>query len=159
MPLFSLMPEFLPGETILKESQATRYYQSGRRSSNGKLWLTNQRLIFKAGFGYQMAWPLYNVSQVATGVYGLFNIKVLHLIFDNGREERFSIHQVESWPEVILAAKADAPPMPAELEKLSEQEKSNRRVVLLIIGMVMGVIFLCMAPLLCLISILSLSPS
>ncbi len=155
----TFMPQFLPGEVVLKESRATRYYQPGRRSSNGKLWLTNQRLIFKAGFGYQMAWPLFNVSQVTTGVYGLLRIKVLHLIFDNGREERFSIHQVENWPQEVLAARAGAPPLPAELEKLSEQEKSARRVALTIIGLVMGVIFLCMAPLLCLIPLLLLPPS
>lgn len=149
---FSLMPELLPGEVVLKESQATRYYQPGRRSSNGKLWLTNQRLIFKAGFGYQMAWPLYDVSQVTTGVYGLLNIKVLHLIFGNGREERFSIHQVESWPQEVLAARAGAPPLPVEWEKLAQQEKSARRIALTIIGLIAGVIFLCIMPLLCLIS-------
>lgn len=155
----SLTPELLPGEVVLKENRATRYYQPGRRSSNGKLWLTNQRLIFKAGFGYQMGWPLYDVSQVTTGVYGLFNIKVLHLIFDNGREERFSIHQGESWPQEVLAARAGAPPLPAESEKLAQQEKSARRLGLTLIGLIAGVIFVCITSLLCLVSTsLLLSP-
>jgi hypothetical protein len=148
---FSLTPEFLSGEIVLKESRATRYQRKG---SNGKLWLTDQRLIFKAGFGYQMAWPLYNVSQVTTGAYGLFGIKVLHLIFDNGREERFSVHEVESWPEAVLAAKASAPPLPGELEKLSQQEKNAQRVVLVIFGLVMAAILLSMSLMFCLVLVL-----
>lgn len=148
---FSLTPQFLPGEITLKESRATRYLRKG---SNGKLWLTNQRLIFTAGFGYQLNLPLYNVSQATTGAWGLFDIKVLHLIFDNGREEQFSVHQVESWPEAVLAAKAGAPPLPGELEKLSQQEQNAQRVVLGIFGIALAVILLSMSLMTCLVLVL-----
>jgi hypothetical protein len=155
----SLTPEFLPGETVLKESPATRYYQRGFRggSSNGKLWLTNQRLIFKAGFGYQMGLPLYNISRVETGVYGLFNFKVVQLTLDNDRQERFSVHEVESWPAAALAAKLDAPPLPQELTKLAEQEKSARRLFLAVVGVMLTMIVLCAAPVVCLAPILVLA--
>lgn len=157
----SMTPEFLPGETIIKESPATRYYQRGLKggSSNGKLWLTSQRLIFKAGFGYQMSLPLYNLSRVEPGVYGLFNFKVLHLTFDNGREERFSIQQPETWPEAVLAAKAGASPLPEALPQLAQQEKSANTAVLAVIGLVLASIFICVAPMACLIPALLLVPA
>lgn len=157
----SLTPEFLPGETIIKESPATRYYQRGLKggSSNGKLWLTNQRLIFKAGFGYQMSLPLYNLTGVEPGVYGLFNFKVLRLTFDNGREERFSIHQIETWPEAVLAAKAGASPLPDALPQLAQQEKSANTAMLAVIGLIFASIVVCTAPMVCLIPALLLVPT
>lgn len=157
----SMTPEFLPGETIIKESPATRYYQRGLKggSSNGKLWLTNQRIIFKAGFGYQMSLPLYNLTGVEPGVYGLFNFKVLHLTFDNGREERFSIYQVETWPEAVLAAKAGASPLPDVLPQLAQQEKSANTAMLAVIGLIFASILVCAAPMVCLIPALLLVPA
>lgn len=148
----SFTPEFYPGETILKESRATRYYRRGLKSgaSNGRLWLTDRRLIFKAGFGYNMTLPLYNISEVNIGTYGLFNFKVLHLKFDNGREERFSIFEVESWPETLLAAKVEAPPLPEALAEQARQEQQSNKIMLAVIGLIFGTILLCTAPMLCL---------
>jgi len=148
----SFTPEFHPGETILKESRATRYYRRGLKggASNGRLWLTDRRLLFKAGFGYSLTLPLYNITGVDVGTYGPFNFKVLHVTLDNGREERFSILEVESWPETLLAAKVEAPPMPEALAEQARQEQQANKIMLAVIGLIFGTILLCTAPMLCL---------
>jgi hypothetical protein len=154
----SFTPEFYPGETILKESRATRYYRRGLKggASNGRLWLTDRRLVFKAGFGYSMILPLYNITNVEIGSYGPFSFKVLHVTLDNGQEERFSILEVESWPESLLAAKVEAPPMPEALAEQARQTEQANKIMLAVIGVIFGSILLCAAPMLCLFPVLML---
>ena len=65
--MLDLKPELREGEIVLGEYGATVYLVRGRWSSGGsniRLWLTNQRLILKAGLGKQRALPLYTIATI-----------------------------------------------------------------------------------------------
>ena len=64
--MFELKPELREGETVFGEYGATVYQVRGKISSAGsniRLFLTNQRLILKAGIGPQRTLPIYAITR------------------------------------------------------------------------------------------------
>lgn len=66
------------------------------------LWLTNQRLVYWAGFGNQRNWPLDHVVKVQTGV--IDTVATVTIEFDNGMVEWFALDEQNSWINAISGA-------------------------------------------------------
>jgi len=134
-----MKPSLYPNEKILKEGRATRYLAGPFRSSyaRGKLVVTSHRLIFKNLF-QEIAYPLARIIHVSKQRYLLF--PVVHLDFDNGGVEQFSVSNPAEWIRIIEQAKANAPLLPdATLPSPSAPPKISG----LLIASALGLIVLC----------------
>lgn len=115
--MIELKPELREGETVLGEYGATVYQVRGNVSSRGsniRLWLTNQRLILKAGLGPQRTLPLY-------ALIGVREEKVMfhtmaRLEFTGGHLEWFTVQNQPEFLAALEAARANAPVIPQGVE-------------------------------------------
>lgn len=101
----SASPLFQHGERVLKGGGASRHHQgrTGWAKTEGTLWLTNQRLIFGAGFGDQRNWPLDHVVDARPDT--IMDQAVIEVEFDNQMIEYFEIEPQDQWIASILSTK------------------------------------------------------
>jgi hypothetical protein len=119
-----------PGESILKEAEAvyprSRALALGYRAVFGRLWLTDQRLIFRgAASGGVLSLPLGHVVDAApsertmrtaqrgdeTGAFTPVSTLMV-VTFDNGGREYFAVKDLAGWTDSIQAAQSKALPLP-----------------------------------------------
>jgi hypothetical protein len=115
--MIELKPELREGEAVLGEHGATVYRVRGNVSSRGsniRLWLTNQRLILKAGFGPQRTLPLYALVNVREEQV-MFHTMV-RLEFTGGHLEWFTVQNQPEFLAALKAARANAPVIPQGVE-------------------------------------------
>jgi hypothetical protein len=115
--MIELKPELREGEAVLGEHGATVYQVRGNVSSRGsniRLWLTNQRLILKAGFGPQRTLPLYALVNVREEQV-MFHT-MARLEFTGGHLEWFTVQNQPQFLTALKAARANAPVIPQGVE-------------------------------------------
>lgn len=115
--MIDLKPELREGEVVRGEYGATVYQVRGDLSSRGsniRLWLTNQRLILKAGFGPQRTLPLYALVNVREEKV-MFHT-MARLEFTGGHLEWFTVQNQSEFLAALKAAQADAPVIPQGVE-------------------------------------------
>lgn len=113
--MFNLTPELRPGETIQRETGATVYkVRNGwsSRGSNIRLWLTDQRLILKAGFGGQRALPLSHITGLAEEKVGFFTM--LRVDFDDNHSEWFTVQDQAGFRALLEQTRHTAPELAYE---------------------------------------------
>ncbi len=118
------------GESVWMDTEAIYPRNSllgiGYNPVLGHLWLTNQRLVFKGTIlGQTFAFPISRVTHAAPtqrqiktsgakpeGFAAFMNTSTLMVVeFDNGGREYFAVKDLAGWSEVILTARAKAPPL------------------------------------------------
>ena len=115
--MLNLKPQLREGEAVLGEYGATVYYVGPGlfRSSNVRLWLTNQRLILKAGLGPQRTLPLYAIADVREEkVAPTSPYTMVRLEFANGHLEWWTVQNQAQFLEALRSAQAQAPEIPEE---------------------------------------------
>ena len=119
-----------PNERILISSEAvyprTSLFSLGYNAIFGRLWLTNQRVVFRGPLEWQILdLPLSRVTsaeaserQIRTkggemeGFAAFMTTSTLMAIhFDNGGREYFAVKDIAGWSDAILRARPEAPPM------------------------------------------------
>lgn len=97
-------PLFQQGEQVIRRGEAIRYYKgkNGWSNTTGNIWLTNQRIVYWAGFGNQRNWPLDHIVKVQPGM--IDTVGTVCVEFDNGMVEWFALDEQGSWIEAISAA-------------------------------------------------------
>jgi hypothetical protein len=145
--MFDMKPALREGEAVLGEYGATVYQVKGKLSSSGsnvRLFLTNQRLILKAGLGPQRTLPLYAIRDVREEKVGLYTMARLE--FSNGHLEWFTVQDQPQFLQALRSAQAQAPEI---LEALPDEAKAttagNRGVVIVLVvaGCALAAICLC----------------
>lgn len=112
-PMLDLKPVLVEGETVLGEYGATVYRVRGRWSSAGsnvRLWLTNQRLILKAGLGPQRTLPLYAITNLRE--QKILWYTMVRIEFDNGHLEWLTVQDQAQFLDALRTAQANAPKVP-----------------------------------------------
>ena len=113
--MFNLTPELRPGETIQRETGATVYrVRNGwsSRGSNIRLFLTDQRLILKAGIGPQRALPLSHITGLVEETVGFFNM--LRVDFDDNHSEWFTVQDQAGFRALLEQTRRTAPELAYE---------------------------------------------
>jgi hypothetical protein len=96
--------DFSPREQVIKEGVADRVRDTGEHG--GKLWLTNQRLIFKSRpemDPHELFIPLSEILLAATG--RIVTRATVMLRLEDGREETFLASDSHDWVQKINAAR------------------------------------------------------
>lgn len=120
-----------PGETVLRESDAVYPKNSllglGYNAVFGRLWLTDQRLVFRGTLlGQTLVFPLSHVTSAMPTERSIKTASVsvggadawtqwsslMKVEFDGHAREYFAVKDMAGWTEGILAARAKAPEMP-----------------------------------------------
>lgn len=143
--MFNLKPELRENETVIGEYPATVYLspKSVPRGSNVRLWLTNQRLILKAGLGGQRALPLYALVDAREEKASW--VDVARLEFANGHVEWWSVSHQAEFLSALRAAQLLAPQIPEEAAPVSPSSSTSAALPALFGGTVavIAVIGLC----------------
>lgn len=116
--MIELKPELREGEVVRGEYGATVYQVRGdvsSRGSNIRLWLTNQRLILKAGFGPQRTLPLYALASVREEKV-MFHT-MARLEFTGGHLEWFTVQNQPEFLAALKDAHTRAPVIPQGVER------------------------------------------
>jgi hypothetical protein len=138
-------PLFQQGEQVIRRGEATRYYKGkgGWSNTSGIIWLTNQRIVYLAGFGNQRNWPLDYIIKVQTGI--IDTVPTVCIEFDNGMVEWFAVEEQRSWIEALQAATRKyvkptpkPPTKPASADSPSKKRGVSRSVVMLAAAAVFG---------------------
>ena len=111
--MFGLKPELSQGEVVLAEYGATVYMVQGNLSSPGsniRLFLTNQRLILKAGFGPQRTLSLSAIAGIREEKLHFHNM--LRLEFRSGHLEWMTVQDQAQFIEALRSAQSQAPEIP-----------------------------------------------
>jgi hypothetical protein len=111
--MFGLKPELSQGEVVLAEYGATVYMVQGNLSSPGsniRLFLTNQRLILKAGFGPQRILSLSAIAGIREEKLHFHNM--LRLEFRSGHLEWMTVQDQAQFIEALRSAQSLAPEIP-----------------------------------------------
>jgi hypothetical protein len=110
--MLNLKPELGENETVLGEYGATVHQVKGSlvRGSNVRLWLTNLRLILKAGLGPQRTLPLYAITNIREEKVSWYTM--IRLEFVNGQMEWLSVQNQAQFLETLKTAQAQAPVIP-----------------------------------------------
>lgn len=96
--------EFHPGEIIVKESRAD--WMRGAVEQPGKLWLTNQRLIFKSGAGAKPDEWSIALAHIASAERGSpVSGPVVVVKLRDGKQEQFRVTGSDDWIARIAAAR------------------------------------------------------
>ena len=146
--MFEMKPELREGETVFGEYGATVYQVRGKISSAGsniRLFLTNQRLILKAGIGPQRTLPIYAISNIREEKIGFYTMVCLE--FSNGHLEWFTVQNQAQFLQALQSARAQAPEIPevvpqASLSPATKTTLGAGLIVLLIAGCVLVCIVL-----------------
>jgi len=142
--MLNLIPDLETNETILREAGATVYLVRNGLSSRGsniRLWLTDRRLILKAGIGPQRALPLSHITGLAEQEVGLYNM--LRVDFDDNHSEWLTVQDQAGFIELLEQARAKAPDLVYEPAPQGIEGKLFGIPMLIILG-VMVVGCLCM---------------
>ncbi len=113
--MFNLKPELRASEDVLGEYGATVYMVRDGISSAGsnvRLWLTNQRLILKAGLGSQRTLPLYVIASIREEKIAWHTM--VRLEFANGKLEWLTVQNQGQFLDALRAAQAQAPQIPED---------------------------------------------
>jgi hypothetical protein len=113
--MLNLTPDLQPNETIVRETGATVYkVRNGisSRGSNIRLWLTDRRLILKAGIGPQRALPLSHITGLAEEKVGLFTM--LRVDFDDNHSEWFTVQDQAGFRALLEQTRRTAPELAYE---------------------------------------------
>ena len=112
--MLNLKPTLRDAEAVIGAYGATLYQVKGSlvRSSNVRLWLTNQRLILKAALGPQRSLPLYAIASVREEKVSWYN--VVRLEFTNGQLETLTVQNQAQFLQALAAAQRQAPEIPDE---------------------------------------------
>lgn len=111
--MLGLKPELSEGEVVLAEYGATVYMVQGNLSSPGsniRLFLTNQRLILKAGFGTQRTLSLSAIADIGEEKHNFHNM--LRLEFRSGHLEWMTVQDQAQFIEALRSAHSQAPEIP-----------------------------------------------
>lgn len=141
-------PIFQQGEHVIRRGEVTRYYKgkNGWSNTTGVLWLTNQRLVYWAGFGNQRNWPLDHIIKVQTGI--IDTVATVTIEFDNGMLEWFALEDQNSWITAILGMMPSRPvlnPAPERSETAVSYASAPNKKLLVIALAAMGIgLMLCM---------------
>jgi hypothetical protein len=111
--VLGLKPELSEGEVVLAEYGATVYMVQGNLSSPGsniRLFLTNQRLILKAGFGAQRTLSLSAIADIGEEKHNFHNM--LRLEFRSGHLEWMTVQDQAQFIEALRSAHSHAPEIP-----------------------------------------------
>ena len=138
--MIKLQPDLIPGETILRDTRTTIYRVRGRWSAAGpnvKLWLTDRRLLTKAGIGPQRAWPLSALTRVSEQKASLYNM--LHLEFGGEHLWPTVLNQPESI-QALEQARARVPVLPYEPAPERDPSRVTLALVLVVVAMGIGVV-------------------
>jgi hypothetical protein len=118
----------LPGEAILLQDDNAVYIKNnllgfGYQTLTGTLWLTTQRIMFRAAVpGTLTVYPLSHIARVLPVEVRIANktgrnssrpfTAALYLGFDDGGREYLIPQDIPAWAAAILAAKTGAPALP-----------------------------------------------
>lgn len=111
----NLTPQLREGEQVVRETGATVYMvRNGIRSggSNVRLWLTDQRILLKAGLGPQRALPLSGIVKISEEEVNLF--KLLRVDFDDNHSEWFTVQDQTTFIAQLEETRVRAPKLPYE---------------------------------------------
>ena len=114
--MMTLTPQLLDGESVVRETGATVYMvRNGIRSggSNVRMWLTNQRILLKAGLGPQRALPLSGIIKVSEEVINAFTL--LRVDFDDNHSEWFTVQDQSAFIALMEETRVNAPKLPYEV--------------------------------------------
>ena len=113
--MLNLTPELREGETVIREAGTTVYMVRdglSTRGSNIRMWLTDQRLILKAGLGPQRTLPLSHITQVNEQRVAIHNM--LRVDFDDNHSEWFTVQDQAGFIELLEQARSKAPELTYE---------------------------------------------
>jgi hypothetical protein len=124
--MFEIKPELREGEAVLGEYAATVYQVRGGISSAGsniRLFLTNQRLILKAGIGPQRALPIHAISNIREEKIGFYTMACLE--FSDGHLEWFTVQDQAQFLQILQSARVQAPEIPNDIPQGSLNPAAN----------------------------------
>jgi hypothetical protein len=150
--MFDMKPELISGESVLGEYGATVYMVRGTLSSSGsniRLFLTNQRLILKAGLGPQRTLPLYAIRDIREEKIGFYSM--VRIEFSNGHLEWMTVQNQPQFIEALKAAKMQAPEIPDVVPQANADPAAKKGVGTLVIVII--VIAACLLVGICLLAI------
>jgi hypothetical protein len=127
--MFDIKPDLSGGETVLGEYGATVYQVRGTLSSSGsniRLFLTNQRLILKAGLGPQRTLPIYAICDIREEKIGFYTM--VRLEFSNGHLEWMTVQNQPQFIESLKAAQAQAPEIPDVVPQANTAPAATKRL-------------------------------
>jgi hypothetical protein len=113
--MMNLTPELREGETVIREAGTTVYMVRdgmSTRGSNIRMWLTDQRLILKAGLGPQRTLPLSHITRVTEQKVAIHNM--LRVDFDDNHSEWFTVQDQTQFIELLEQARIKAPELAYE---------------------------------------------
>lgn len=142
--MLNLTPELRANEIVIREAGTTVYrVRDGisTRGSNIRMWLTDQRLILKAGIGPQRALPLSHITQVAEQKTMIYNM--LRVDFDDNHSEWFTVQEQTQFIELLEKARLSAPVLDYEPAPKSIVGKMFGIPILIMVGIII-VVCICM---------------
>ncbi len=155
----NLTPQLREGESIVREAGATVYMvRNGIRSggSNVRMWLTNQRIILKAGLGPQRALPLSGIVKISEEEINLF--KLLRVDFDDNHSEWFTVQDQAAFIAQLEETRVHAPKLPYEAaESTAGVAKRMFGLPLIIMAGIFGIGCICMVAFMVLFTVLMAS--
>jgi hypothetical protein len=150
--MLGIKPDLSAGEVVLAEYGATVYMVRENYSSPGsniRLFLTNQRLILKAGFGPQRTLSLSAIAAISEEKHNFHNI--LRLEFRSGHLEWMTVQDQAQFIEALRAAQSRAP----EIPEVYPQTAPYSRAVWVAIAIILIVLAVCLVMGLCIVVITS----
>ena len=151
--MFEMKPKLREGEAVLGEYGATVYQVRGGISSGGsniRLFLTDQRLILKAGIGPQRTLPIYAIRDIREEKIGLWNMARLE--FSDGHLEWFTVQNQSQFLQALESVRAQAPVIPdfGPEASFSPGSQTTRNRVFIIVLIIVGCVLMCI----CLLAVL-----
>ena len=141
--MFEIKPELREGEAVLGEYGATVYQVKGKLSSAGsniRLFLTNQRLILKAGIGPQRTLPIYAISNIREEKIGLHTMVCLE--FSNGHREWFTVQNQAQFLQALQAIQTQAPVIPQVVPQAPAARTVSGKALAIVLSIV-GCVLVC----------------
>lgn len=141
--MVGVKPELRQDEVVVGEYGATVYQVKGKMSSAGsniRLFLTNQRLILRAGIGPQRALPIYAISSIHEEQIGLHTMACLE--FSDGHREWFTVQDQAQFLQALRSIQAQAPVIP-EVAPPVPAARSAAGKALVIVLIIAGCVLVC----------------
>jgi hypothetical protein len=139
--MLNLQPDLREGETVLTEKGATVYLVRGNYHSGGvnrRLWLTDQRLLLKAGLGPQRVWPLYTITDVGEQKLGWYTM--VRIAFSSGYVAWLTVQDQAEFVQALEQARANAPTTPDPPPSPKALGPTLNRVLLIAVLAIAGVL-------------------
>jgi hypothetical protein len=147
--MFNLKPDLRPGEAVLAEYGATLYLVQGTRSSAGanrRLWLTDQRLLLKAGIGLQRSYPLRLIASISEHKIS-WHEHMLRIEFQNGELLWLTVQSQPEFVRLLEQTRLYAPALTWEMPPVKYGPRQINRTILIIVliiaCIVMCILFVC----------------